>query len=160
MDRLEKTLPALNHVGYSHVYACGPRKKHGCVIAFKSKKYTKIAHDTVFYDNENLHEDGPSERFCRGSSFKTKNIALIVGLENADSGQKIVVATTHLFWHPKYTYERARSVKLTLLPYCFSSLPRQAYILTRSVHNFKQSHNAIDAPSILAGGMCKILSIH
>lgn len=108
VDRLEKVIPALEKAGYSHIYSSGPRKKHGCIVAFKSDKYVKISDQTVFYDDEDLHSAGESERFRRGSSFKTRNIALIVGLNHIDSDQKIVVATTHLFWHPKYTYERAR----------------------------------------------------
>lgn len=108
MDRLQKVVLALEEAGYSHIYSSGPRKKHGCIIAYKSRKFARTADRTVFYDDEDLHSTGESERFRRGSSFKTRNIALIVGLKFIDSEQKIVVATTHLFWHPKYTYERTR----------------------------------------------------
>lgn len=106
---LDKLLPVLEKAGYGHRYASGPFKKHGCLIAFKTSLYSAaVAEKTIFYDDEDVNAEG-SDAQRIGKSFKTKNIALIVGLqrlENPNSG--LIVATTHLFWHPRYTYERAR----------------------------------------------------
>jgi RNA exonuclease NGL2 len=108
VDRTERLLPILDQAGYSHVYASGPQKLHGCLIAFKADLYTLESHKAVYYDDQDIsHADIESP--CRGSSFRTKNIASLVALRlNDDTGQGIVVATTHLFWHPRYTYERIR----------------------------------------------------
>lgn len=58
----------------------------------------------------------------KGSSRRTKNIALIVALMKTESSssaalgdaseqaQGYIVATCHLFWHPQYVYERVRCV--------------------------------------------------
>ncbi|KAJ3538493.1 hypothetical protein NMY22_g5134 [Coprinellus aureogranulatus] len=109
VDTLDKLLPVLEKAGYSHRYASGPFKKHGCLIAFKKSLYSAaVAEKTIFYDDEQVSAHGTDVQKI-GKSFRTKNIGLIVGLrrlDNADNG--LVVATTHLFWHPRYTYERTR----------------------------------------------------
>ncbi|KAG7450417.1 uncharacterized protein BT62DRAFT_510838 [Guyanagaster necrorhizus] len=108
VDRLEKVLPVLDTASYSHHYAAGPNKKHGCLIAFKNSLYSKVGDRKVEYDNETVRDDvdGPGRK---GASFRTKNIGSIVALESTtDENRGVIVATTHLFWHPRYTYERAR----------------------------------------------------
>ncbi len=56
---------------YSHHYAAGPNKKHGCLIAFKTSLYSKIGDRKVEYDNEEVRDDveGPGRK---GASFRTK----------------------------------------------------------------------------------------
>lgn len=102
VDRLEKLLLVLNGAGYSHAYASGPRKKHGCLIVFAQEKFVKVAERVVYYDDEEIRPEG--DKHCRrGSSFRTKNIGFIVALaKNGCTGKGVVIATTHLFWHPKY----------------------------------------------------------
>ena len=100
VDRLEKLLPVLEEAGYSHVFAAGPKKKHGCLIAYVKAKYTKIEERTVHFDEQEIRLDG-DDRARRGSSFRTKNIGFIVALREADTQRGVIVATTHLFWHPK-----------------------------------------------------------
>jgi RNA exonuclease NGL2 len=98
----------LDQAGYSHVYASGPLKLHGCLIAFKKNLYTLESHKVIQYDDQDVSHAG-SESTCRGGSFKTRNVASLVALRlNDDGAHGIVVATTHLFWHPGYTYERIR----------------------------------------------------
>jgi RNA exonuclease NGL2 len=98
---LEKLLPVLEGAGYSHHYAVGPMKKHGCLIAFNKNEYIKIAERLVEYDEQDVRQDG-EERARRGSSFRTKNIALLMALRSSsDDSEGVIVATTHLFWHPK-----------------------------------------------------------
>lgn len=98
----------LEEAGYSMVYKAGHRKKHGLLIAYRGAKYVKVSDHVVFYDEEEVR-DGEGERYRRGISFQTKNIGSLVALRSTDSKEKgLIIATTHLFWHPRYTYERTR----------------------------------------------------
>lgn len=136
VDRLEKLYPMLEKAGYSHRYACGPNKKHGCLIAFKSSMYSYTGDVTIFYDDQPVKTEGTHTETI-GKSFSTRNIGLIVGLQRLDHpGKGIVVATTHLFWHPRYTYERTR----------------QAGILAREANNFRNADPARSTwATVLAG---------
>ncbi|KAG8909534.1 hypothetical protein FRC01_006886 [Tulasnella sp. 417] len=118
VDRLEKHLPVFHAAGYSHTYASGPQKLHGCMVMWKSDKFDKLAEQTVFYDDVDLNsilngsssdEDGRPLR--KATTRVTKNIGLILALSRKDDGSKgCIVATTHAFWHPMFTYERARQL--------------------------------------------------
>ncbi|KZV77045.1 Endonuclease/exonuclease/phosphatase [Peniophora sp. CONT] len=121
-DRLEKLLPVLDKAGYDHSYASGPRKKHGCCIAWRRNAFSKVDSKVLYYDDE------------PGLSFRTRNIAHIVALRRVDSEDGIVVATTHLFWHPAYIYERSR----------------QAALLQRTTRAFRATHGP-SWPAIIAG---------
>ncbi|EEB96109.1 hypothetical protein MPER_04811, partial [Moniliophthora perniciosa FA553] len=134
VDRLEKLLPVLAKGGYAHVYASGPGKKHGCLVAFHRDSYLVVAQRTIQYDEQEVHSDG-ERAFRLGSSFRTKNIGHLVALKNIKDEKGFIVATTHLFWHPRYTYERAR----------------QAGILKREVIKFRDEENHSDWPCIVAG---------
>jgi RNA exonuclease NGL2 len=102
VDRLEKLIPVLEGAGYSHTYAAGPRKKHGCLIAYSKDRFTKIDERVVCYDDEEIRTDG-DDKARRGCSFRTKNIGLMLALKRNETDMKgLIVATTHLFWHPKY----------------------------------------------------------
>ncbi|KAF8078530.1 Endonuclease/exonuclease/phosphatase [Lyophyllum atratum] len=109
VDRLEKLLPALENAGYAHNYAAGPGKMHGCLIAFKEELYTMLSAKTIHYDAEEIRSDG-DEKGRRGKSFHTRNIGSLVSLQSKSAeNEGVIIATTHLFWHPRYvTYERAR----------------------------------------------------
>lgn len=137
VDRLDKLLPVLDGAGYAWVYKAGPRKKHGCLIAYRKEAYTLADEEVVLYDEQDVREDG-SDRARRGSSFRTKNIASLVRLRRSGTtSEGLIVATTHLFWHPSYTYERAR----------------QAGILLREVARFRDKVSSVgnDWPCIVAG---------
>jgi RNA exonuclease NGL2 len=101
VDRLDKLLPFLERAGFSHHYAAGPRKKHGCLIAFKPEMYSLVDSKLLSLDDQGVREEG-SESARTGRSFMTKNIANLVGLASVGMGgtEGIIVATTHLFWHP------------------------------------------------------------
>ncbi|PPQ70777.1 hypothetical protein CVT24_001064 [Panaeolus cyanescens] len=134
VDRLDKLLPMLELGGYSHCYASGPAKQHGCLIAFKKALYSLQAQHTVEYDTSSLEHNTGNKR--PGNSFRTRNIGLIVSLKsNTDNQRGLLVATTHLFWHPKYTYERIR----------------QMAILVRETLTFRQVQDAQTWPVIVAG---------
>ncbi|OSD03572.1 Endonuclease/exonuclease/phosphatase [Trametes coccinea BRFM310] len=100
VDRTEKLFPELEKAGYAWVYAAGPRKKHGCLIAFRKDAYECVRERVVTYDDEEVREDG-GQQARRGSSFRTKNIGSLVALRRVGAdGDGVIVATTHLFWHP------------------------------------------------------------
>jgi RNA exonuclease NGL2 len=97
VDRLEKLIPVLEEAGYSHVYAAGPKKKHGCLIGFRKDLLEMRDQFVLRYDDI----DAGTEPSGKGLSFKTKNIANVVALEKVGQpNEGYVVATTHLFWHP------------------------------------------------------------
>ncbi|KAF8844004.1 Endonuclease/exonuclease/phosphatase [Paxillus ammoniavirescens] len=139
VDRLDKLLPILDSAGYSYTYAAGPEKPHGCLIAYRNNMFQSVHAEVIEYDNLQVHhnpEFNPDARI--GSSHRTKNIGSIVALQwlGSDSQHKgYIVATTHLFWHPAYTYERAR----------------QASLLLREVVAFQESRKLNQWPCIIAG---------
>lgn len=98
------------------------------MIIHKESKLSKIHEHTIYFDECYIHDpsttSGSSEvsaeelKRLRGSSRRTKNIALIVALKKAeedvssnnDGVPGYIVATSHFFWHPRYVYERVRYV--------------------------------------------------
>ncbi|TBU34516.1 Endonuclease/exonuclease/phosphatase [Dichomitus squalens] len=137
VDRTEKLFPQLEKPGYFWVYAVGPRKKHGCLIAYRKDAYECVRQKVVVYDEEEVRAEGDGNA-RRGLSFRTKNIGSLVALRQLGGGDDgIIVATTHLFWHPAYAYERAR----------------QAGVLVREVTKFRSEGTEIEQrwPCILAG---------
>jgi len=70
------------------------------MIAFKKNLYSLVSVKVVFYDDEHAGKEAEPQRI--GSSFKTKNIANIVALRSkGNEAEGLIVATTHLFWHPR-----------------------------------------------------------
>lgn len=100
VDRLDKLIPVLEEANYDHVYAAGPRKRHGCLIGFRKDAF-EIREQFVFcYDDIDIRLDGTNVS-RKGLSFRTKNIANIVALQKVGQpNEGYVIATTHLFWHP------------------------------------------------------------
>ncbi|PIL31576.1 hypothetical protein GSI_06278 [Ganoderma sinense ZZ0214-1] len=136
VDRTEKLFPQLEKAGYAWVYAAGPRKKHGCLIAYRKDAYQCVRQKVVAYDDQEVRSEGDGQA-RRGSSFRTKNIGSLVALRRLQGDDGIIIATTHLFWHPAYTYERAR----------------QAGILLREVTSFRKEGTVVEEhwPCVLAG---------
>jgi RNA exonuclease NGL2 len=100
VDRLEKLIPVLEEANYGHVYAAGPRKKHGCLIGFRKDSLEIRDQFVLHYDDMDIRADG-TELSRKGLSFRTKNIANVIALEKlGQPGEGYIVATTHLFWHP------------------------------------------------------------
>ncbi|KAJ3737134.1 Endonuclease/exonuclease/phosphatase [Lentinula guzmanii] len=135
VDRLEKLLPVIESAGYAHRYAAGPNKKHGCLIAFKKELYEEAGSKLILYDEQKVRTTDEEGVNPHGSTFRTRNIGHIVALKHTQRDEGVVIATTHLFWHPKYVYERAR----------------QAAILKREVVQFKHSIGHEDWPCIISG---------
>jgi len=137
VDRLEKLLPLLGDRGYVHAYAAGRGKSHGCMIIHRESKFEKLHEHIVHFDECSLHEavttgeESPEVlRRLRGGSRRTNNIALMVALRkksatasNNREAAGYIVATTHLFWHPRYVYERIRcATSLWRCPVCRRNL--------------------------------------
>lgn len=147
VDRQATHAETLQKAGFSHLFAKGyPQKQHGLMLAWRSTtkgdrpvfEKEPVASQTIFFDDE---EVSPGRTAC---SRITRNIALFAALRfGADEGQTssrpegIIVATTHLFWHPMHGYERLRQVGL----------------LSRALDRFRRQTNAewSDWPTILAG---------
>jgi RNA exonuclease NGL2 len=71
----------------------GRGKLHGLVVMYRTDRFRVKASRTVYLDEERLLDKDGQEG--RGGSRQTKNVGLIVGLDEGD-GRGIVVATTHL----------------------------------------------------------------
>ncbi|CAL1695497.1 unnamed protein product [Somion occarium] len=135
VDRTERLFPVLEDAGYNFVYAAGPRKRHGCLVAFHKDVFSTVRERTIFYDDQEVRE-AYDKLNTHGSSFRTRNICSLVALQRAgraDTG--VIVATTHLFWHPGYIYERAR----------------QAGILLREAAKFRHELGKDHWPCVIAG---------
>ena len=92
----------LAKANYAWVYAAGPRKKHGCLIAYRKDAFECVRQKVITYDDQDVRQ-ADDEKARRGSSFRTKNIGSLVALRKRGAGNDgVVVATTHLFWHPAY----------------------------------------------------------
>ncbi|KAJ7293660.1 Endonuclease/exonuclease/phosphatase [Mycena rebaudengoi] len=134
VDSLDKLLPTLEAAGYAHHYAAGPGKKHGCLVAFK-KNYSKVEERLIHYDEKHVRSEG-EENARRGCSFRTRNIGSLIALKDSNhENEGVVIGTTHLFWHPKYTYERTR----------------QAGILIREIVKFRSDLEQEHWPCMIAG---------
>ncbi|KLT45013.1 Endonuclease/exonuclease/phosphatase [Cutaneotrichosporon oleaginosum] len=97
--------------GHAAVEARGEGKLHGLVVLYATARWRVRASRAVALDMEHLN---PGEgAAARGGSRATRNMGLIVALES-EEGEGIVVATTHLFWHPKFEYERTRQIIVLL----------------------------------------------
>ncbi|CAE6388000.1 unnamed protein product [Rhizoctonia solani] len=137
VDRQDKLLPVFREVGYAETFGCGPGKKHGCMILHREKRYEKIAERVVLYDQESVREDLGNGVNTLGLTHRTRNIGLLVALRDKLNKQAspVIVATTHLFWHGLYKYERARQVG----------------ILKREAIRFRNEHGDSKSSIIMAG---------
>lgn len=152
VDRIDLVLPNLPEgFRYSSVRANGPGKLHGLVILFREDRFRVKEKKVVNYDLSEISalddsaspsdlatdatpNQKQSRRKARGGTRLTRNIGLIVSLERIDKpGSGVIIATTHLFWHPQYAYERTR----------------QALILSKEVLAFRQRNQEMgsDCPA-------------
>lgn len=143
VDRLECHAETLRKAGYSYAFSKGySQKQHGLMLAWRSSapahgppralfEREPVSQSTFFYDDAEL-SPGRS-----GSSRITRNIAFFAALKYRDREGGIVLATTHLFWHPMHAYERVR----------------QAGLLIRALDEYRKQPGAewLGWPAILAG---------
>ncbi|QRV87748.1 endonuclease/exonuclease/phosphatase family protein [Ceratobasidium sp. AG-Ba] len=139
VDRRDKLLPIFHEAGFSESFGCGRGKKHGCMILFRTSRYKGIAERVVFYDEEPVRQEnlGESDAYRFGLTHRTRNIGLLVALQDLlePSAPPVIVATTHLFWHGLYKYERARQVG----------------ILRKEALRFREQHGTLASSIIMAG---------
>ncbi|ADV25600.1 Hypothetical Protein CGB_M3420C [Cryptococcus gattii WM276] len=146
-DKLPDFLPALPQ--HDYIKGTGPGKLHGLVVLYRKDRFSLRQSRLIHLDFEEIHprpgnltagEDGDESleevRRRRGGSRQTKNVGLLVALEGKD-GEGVVIATTHLFWHPKFVYERVR----------------QALLLVRAIRCFQKANNCTTWPVVLAGDL-------
>ena len=91
---------------HGHVESKGHGKLHGLVVLYRSAKYFVKASKTIYLDEEHVDPststaesevDEAEQRRRRGGTRQTKNIALVVALQEVeDHTQGLVVSTAHL----------------------------------------------------------------
>ena len=118
VDSINEIAPSIRQAGFDFVYERGyEEKKHGLMIMWKTKASTRATFESPVWkkvvrlddvDKWGDTVDGPSLSRC------TRNILLIVALPFSSGPGGIIVATTHLFWHPRYGYERARQAAVIM----------------------------------------------
>lgn len=91
---------------YGYAVHCGKGKAHGVLIAYSKQKFDIQHTQTINYDDTLI------SKVSKSPKFTSNNVGLIVVLRERASGCKLIVATTHLFWHPLGICERLRQCKL------------------------------------------------
>ena len=93
--------PLLQEMGYDHILLAGRKKRQGLLIAWKKDRYELYSRTNIFYDHLDAGGVGPT--------MWTGNVGLCLGLKcKKDDEKGIWVSNTHLFWHPRGSYERER----------------------------------------------------
>ncbi|KAG0143883.1 hypothetical protein CROQUDRAFT_660684 [Cronartium quercuum f. sp. fusiforme G11] len=120
VDRIIDHGPILKKSGYDYKYVIGGYedigKQHGLLIGWKENKIEKIDEQIIKFDEEIYNNK-------IGLSRVTKNISLICCLKlKTETTKHLVIGTCHLFWHPRFSYERCRQISF----------------LSNLIQNFKQ----------------------
>lgn len=91
----------LRNLQYDHILLAAKRKRQGLLVAWKDGKYELEHRRDIHYDLLNTGTVGPT--------MWTGNVGICLGLKRKDSPtQGIWVSNTHLYWHPRGSYERQR----------------------------------------------------
>lgn len=98
----------LDERGYRHKFHLPENKTHGLVVALKKRQFELVNEHALAYDDR-LAPD--SERPA-AKAEKTNNSGLFCVLKHLETDTTLTLGTTHLFWHPKGTAERARQMRL------------------------------------------------
>ncbi|RGB23956.1 Endonuclease/exonuclease/phosphatase [Rhizophagus diaphanus] len=91
--------PEFEKSGYDTLFYKGDHiKRHGCCIAWKKSKFTKLKESTFDFDKIGV------------PTMVTNCIGIIValGILNKKESKGVVIGTTHLYWRPESMYERTR----------------------------------------------------
>ncbi|POG72042.1 hypothetical protein GLOIN_2v1599610 [Rhizophagus irregularis DAOM 181602=DAOM 197198] len=91
--------PEFEKSGYDTLFYKGDNtKQHGCCIAWKKSKFTKLKESTFDFDKIGV------------PTMITNCIGIIValGILNIKENKGVVICTTHLYWRPESMYERTR----------------------------------------------------
>lgn len=91
----------LRSLGYDHVLLAAKKKRQGLLVAWEDSKYKLIHRKDVRYDRLNAGTIGPT--------MWTGNVGIVLGLQCKDTPSRgLWVSNTHLYWHPRGSYERQR----------------------------------------------------
>ncbi|SPO32088.1 related to NGL3 - putative endonuclease [Ustilago trichophora] len=137
VDRMDVHGETLAKDGFSYVYEKGYRQKqHGLLVAWRTDLFGNRPHSQLTIDLDAESVAPPGQPVRTACSRVTRNVGLFVALRAANR-PGLIVATTHLFWHPMHAYERAR----------------QSGILVRRLQEFREELGEAwkDAACILAG---------
>lgn len=132
----------LEKLGYSTRFYRNNTKNHGCVIVFRDKLFT-CKHQSFIRLDQDLNQEA-SEKLLPPARIATTNIAFMAYLEFTPTFIKeypcleetngFIIGTTHLFWHPFGTYERARQTYMLL--YKFREFQRVLRIIVGNSKRF------------------------
>lgn len=98
--------PKFKKMGLSMVFSTLAVKPHGNIIAYRDSMFDLVGDEMINYDDL-IIPDAPRQ-------IESRNTGVFVTLFNKTIGKKIIVGTTHLFWHPVGSYERTRQMSLFL----------------------------------------------
>ncbi|ODQ78636.1 hypothetical protein BABINDRAFT_51437 [Babjeviella inositovora NRRL Y-12698] len=117
--------PLFAEHGYRGVFYCKTRAKtmsekdskkvDGCATFYKWKKFDLLEKKNIEYTGAVLGQDKYKKTDDVFNRFMNKdNIALVTLLRHIDTGNKIVVACTHLHWDPKFNDVKTVQVAVLL----------------------------------------------
>lgn len=139
VDMIEEHGRVLSRAGYAYEYERGyAAKKHGVMIAWRIRSDSRTCFNSPAARHVVRYDDAaPWGGTVQGTSSTriTRNVALLLALPFADGNGGVIVATTHLFWHPRYAYERVR----------------QAAVLVQEIEAFREGTAWADWPVVLGG---------
>jgi CCR4-NOT transcription complex subunit 6 len=121
-------------IGYQMVYLKRPLKDDGCLIAFKSSKFSLVGTSEINLDDLVIINTGKKTGSTSRNKFAKQNVALMVQLQCLSTSQLINVCTCHIHWNPNLL-----DVKLAQVKYILSQL-YQYRILSLLKYKLNTSH--------------------
>ncbi|CCG83003.1 Putative uncharacterized protein [Taphrina deformans PYCC 5710] len=97
--------------GYKFAFHAGEGKLHGVMVVYRQRRFELLHKRTINYDHAR-DEDAHGIPDHRDPLPKSNNVGLVCVMKDLVSNMNFIIGTTHLFWHPRGTYERARQLQL------------------------------------------------
>ena len=95
----------LRSLNYDHILLAAKKKRQGLLIAWKIGKFELVYRQNIHYDLLSAGSVGPI--------MWTGNVGLCLGLKcKRLPGRGLWISNTHLFWHPRGSYERQRQAAI------------------------------------------------
>lgn len=115
VDSLEDIGPPLTRAGYDYVYERGYKeKKHGLMIAWRQSPGARTSFGAPVFRKMVRLDEAMLTQGTSSLTRITRNIMLILALPFSSGDGGVLVATAHLFWHPRYAFERARQAAVIM----------------------------------------------
>lgn len=130
----------MDSLGLEGCFYCSPQKRHGVYLAWRKSLYQADTKQTISYDRLKLEAPRQAE---------TGNVGLLLYLKPlSENAKPLVLATTHLYWHPMASYERARQLQglLETVQSFTRSVDENAKMMVLGDFNFEP----FDPPYLLA----------